>query len=191
MQSMSALPISPSRLARCPNSTARIPSSSLCTRVCWQRAASVGIYPGIHCGEPAYAARMIRMGFRPTTIANDSGLMAKAAREASQALEEKSASSGKPRSPGGPRRGAPRFGAPRPVTFGNRNSAFARDGLQKAGPSVSLKHCRRSGSISRMCRSARPDGAPAAHRSHPARQGVDSRGAPPAGTGHHQPSVPA
>jgi 4-hydroxy-2-oxoheptanedioate aldolase len=41
-----------------------------------------GIYPGIHCGEPAYAARMIRMGFRLTTIANDSGLMAKAARAA-------------------------------------------------------------------------------------------------------------
>jgi len=41
-----------------------------------------GIYPGIHCAEPAYAARMIRMGFRLTTIANDSGLMAKAAREA-------------------------------------------------------------------------------------------------------------
>jgi 4-hydroxy-2-oxoheptanedioate aldolase len=41
-----------------------------------------GIYPGIHCGEPAYAARMIRMGFRLTTIANDSGLMAKAASEA-------------------------------------------------------------------------------------------------------------
>src|SRR5579862_5606974 len=41
-----------------------------------------GIYPGIHCGAPAYAARMIKMGFRLTTIANDSGLMAKAAREA-------------------------------------------------------------------------------------------------------------
>ena len=41
-----------------------------------------GIYPGIHCREPAYAARMIRMGFRLTTIANDSGLMAKAARAA-------------------------------------------------------------------------------------------------------------
>ncbi len=41
-----------------------------------------GIYPGIHCGTPAYAARMIKMGFRLTTIANDSGLMAKAAREA-------------------------------------------------------------------------------------------------------------
>ena len=41
-----------------------------------------GIYPGIHCAEPAYAACMIRMGFRLTTIANDSGLMAKAAREA-------------------------------------------------------------------------------------------------------------
>jgi len=41
-----------------------------------------GIYPGIHCTEPAYAARMIRMGFRLTTIANNSGLMAQAAREA-------------------------------------------------------------------------------------------------------------
>jgi 4-hydroxy-2-oxoheptanedioate aldolase len=41
-----------------------------------------GIHPGIHCGEPAYAVRMIRMGFRLTTIANDSGLMAKAARAA-------------------------------------------------------------------------------------------------------------
>ena len=41
-----------------------------------------GIYPGIHCGSAAYAARMIKMGFRLTTIANDSGLMAKAAMEA-------------------------------------------------------------------------------------------------------------
>jgi 4-hydroxy-2-oxoheptanedioate aldolase len=41
-----------------------------------------GIYPGIHCGAPAYAARMIKMGFRLTTIANDAGLMSKAAREA-------------------------------------------------------------------------------------------------------------
>jgi 4-hydroxy-2-oxoheptanedioate aldolase len=45
-----------------------------------------GIYPGIHCGVPAYAARMIQMGFRLTTIANDSGLMAKAAREAVAAV---------------------------------------------------------------------------------------------------------
>jgi 4-hydroxy-2-oxoheptanedioate aldolase len=41
-----------------------------------------GIYPGIRCTESAYAARMIRTGLRLTTIANDSGLMAKAAREA-------------------------------------------------------------------------------------------------------------
>ncbi|MBV9813971.1 MAG: 2,4-dihydroxyhept-2-ene-1,7-dioic acid aldolase [Acetobacteraceae bacterium] len=41
-----------------------------------------GIYPGLHCGSPAYAARMIGMGFRLTTIANDSGLMAQAARAA-------------------------------------------------------------------------------------------------------------
>jgi len=41
-----------------------------------------GINPGIHCGSASYAARMIDMGFRLTTIANDSGLLAKAAREA-------------------------------------------------------------------------------------------------------------
>ena len=52
-----------------------------------------GIYPGIHCGEPAYAARMIRMGFRLTTIANDSGLMAKARARRSRAFGKGSASS--------------------------------------------------------------------------------------------------
>jgi 4-hydroxy-2-oxoheptanedioate aldolase len=41
-----------------------------------------GIYAGIHCGGAAYAARAIKMGFRLTTIANDSGLMAMAARKA-------------------------------------------------------------------------------------------------------------
>jgi 4-hydroxy-2-oxoheptanedioate aldolase len=41
-----------------------------------------GIHAGIHCGSPEYAARMIQMGFRLTTIANDAGLMAKAALEA-------------------------------------------------------------------------------------------------------------
>jgi hypothetical protein len=40
------------------------------------------VYRVRRAGEPAYAASMIRMGFRLTTIANDSGLMAKAAREA-------------------------------------------------------------------------------------------------------------
>jgi 4-hydroxy-2-oxoheptanedioate aldolase len=41
-----------------------------------------GKFAGIHNGTAAYAARMIGMGFRWVTIANDSGLMAKAAREA-------------------------------------------------------------------------------------------------------------
>jgi 4-hydroxy-2-oxoheptanedioate aldolase len=41
-----------------------------------------GIYPGLHCGSAAYAAKMIGKGFRLTTIANDSGLMAQAARAA-------------------------------------------------------------------------------------------------------------
>ena len=40
------------------------------------------IAPGIHCGTAAYAVRAIKMGFRLTTIANDSGLMAGAARAA-------------------------------------------------------------------------------------------------------------
>ena len=39
-------------------------------------------FAGIHNGTAAYAARMIGMGYRWVTIANDSGLMAKAAREA-------------------------------------------------------------------------------------------------------------
>jgi 4-hydroxy-2-oxoheptanedioate aldolase len=41
-----------------------------------------GIYAGLHNGSAAYAARMIEMGFRFVTIANDSGLMARAAKEA-------------------------------------------------------------------------------------------------------------
>jgi len=41
-----------------------------------------GKFAGIHNGTAAYAARMIAMGFRWVTIANDSGLMAKAAKEA-------------------------------------------------------------------------------------------------------------
>jgi 4-hydroxy-2-oxoheptanedioate aldolase len=41
-----------------------------------------GIYAGLHNSTPAYAARMIEMGFRFVTIANDSGLLARAAVEA-------------------------------------------------------------------------------------------------------------
>src|SRR5882672_7722295 len=41
-----------------------------------------GQFAGIHNGTAGYAARAIGMGFRFVTIANDSGLMAKAAREA-------------------------------------------------------------------------------------------------------------
>jgi len=40
-----------------------------------------GQFAGIHNATGTYAARMIGMGFRFVTIANDSGLMAKAARE--------------------------------------------------------------------------------------------------------------
>jgi 4-hydroxy-2-oxoheptanedioate aldolase len=41
-----------------------------------------GIHAGIHCGAPEYAVRMLKMGFRLVTIANDSGLLAMAARRA-------------------------------------------------------------------------------------------------------------
>jgi 4-hydroxy-2-oxoheptanedioate aldolase len=41
-----------------------------------------GKFAGIHNGSASYAARMIKMGFQLCTIANDSGLMAKAAKEA-------------------------------------------------------------------------------------------------------------
>ncbi len=48
-----------------------------------------GKFAGLHNGSAAYTARMIKMGFQLCTIANDSGLMAKAAREAvSQARKE-------------------------------------------------------------------------------------------------------
>ena len=41
-----------------------------------------GKFAGLHNGTASYAARMIQKGFRFVTIANDSGLMARAAREA-------------------------------------------------------------------------------------------------------------
>jgi 4-hydroxy-2-oxoheptanedioate aldolase len=41
-----------------------------------------GKFAGLHNGTAAYAAKMIGMGFQLVTIANDSGLMAKAAKEA-------------------------------------------------------------------------------------------------------------
>ena len=40
------------------------------------------LFAGIHNGTPAYAARAFGMGFQLCTIANDSGLMAMAARGA-------------------------------------------------------------------------------------------------------------
>ncbi len=39
-----------------------------------------GLYAGIHTGGGAYAARMIKMGFRLATVSNDVGLMAMAAK---------------------------------------------------------------------------------------------------------------
>ena len=48
-----------------------------------------GKFAGLHNGSASYAAEMFKMGFQLATIANDSGLMAKAAREAvAQARKE-------------------------------------------------------------------------------------------------------
>ncbi|MGH8326803.1 MAG: 2,4-dihydroxyhept-2-ene-1,7-dioic acid aldolase, partial [Steroidobacteraceae bacterium] len=47
-----------------------------------------GIAPGVHNLTPAYAARMIGMGFRFVTIANDSGLMLRAALAAVAAVRQ-------------------------------------------------------------------------------------------------------
>jgi len=41
-----------------------------------------GKFAGLHNGSASYAAKMIKMGFQLCTIQNDSGLMAKAAKEA-------------------------------------------------------------------------------------------------------------
>ena len=41
-----------------------------------------GIAPGIHCIDPAYAAKAVGMGFRLVTCNSDSGLMLQAARAA-------------------------------------------------------------------------------------------------------------
>ena len=47
-----------------------------------------GQFAGLHNGSAPYAARMAGMGFQLLTIANDAGLMAKAAREAVQATRK-------------------------------------------------------------------------------------------------------
>ena len=47
-----------------------------------------GLRACVHCLTPAYAARMIAMGFSLVTIANDSGLLLGAARAAVQAVRK-------------------------------------------------------------------------------------------------------
>ncbi|MGH7154240.1 MAG: HpcH/HpaI aldolase family protein [Acetobacteraceae bacterium] len=50
--------------------------------------AKRGIFAGIHCNAPTYAARAIGMGYKFVTIMNDSGLLATAARAAVKAVRE-------------------------------------------------------------------------------------------------------
>ena len=47
-----------------------------------------GVRAGIHCGSPAYAARMHKMGFDLVTLANDSGILLNAARAGVKAIRE-------------------------------------------------------------------------------------------------------
>ena len=47
-----------------------------------------GLFAGLHNGTPGYAAKMIDMGFRFVTVANNSGLMARAARQAVNAVRK-------------------------------------------------------------------------------------------------------
>jgi len=53
-----------------------------------KEASKRGIAPGLHNLTPAYAARMIGMGFRFVTIGNDSGLMFRAAQGAVAAVRQ-------------------------------------------------------------------------------------------------------
>jgi 4-hydroxy-2-oxoheptanedioate aldolase len=53
-----------------------------------RETAKRGIFAGMHTGSATYAARVIGMGYRFTTIANDSGLMARAAMEAVQSARK-------------------------------------------------------------------------------------------------------
>ena len=54
-----------------------------------KQTAKRGIYAGIHCGSAEYAARAQGMGFKLTTIMNDSGLLLTAARAAVAHVREK------------------------------------------------------------------------------------------------------
>ncbi len=53
--------------------------------------AKRGLFPGVHCGSAAYAARAIKMGFKMVTIANDSGLMMMAAKGAVKSVRTEAA----------------------------------------------------------------------------------------------------
>ncbi len=44
--------------------------------------------PGIHCGSPVYATRMVEQGFQLVTILSDNLLMASAAKRAVAELRE-------------------------------------------------------------------------------------------------------
>jgi len=47
-----------------------------------ERAHAYGVVPGIHCGTPAYASRMLDLGYRLVTAGADAGLLAAGAKAA-------------------------------------------------------------------------------------------------------------
>ena len=51
-------------------------------QVVLEKTKARGQFAGIHTGNPAYAARMIKMGFNMVTLSNDSGILLNAARAA-------------------------------------------------------------------------------------------------------------
>ena len=57
-------------------------------QVILDKIAQRGLKAGIHCGKPAYAARMHKMGFDLVTLGNDSGLLLNAALAAVKATRE-------------------------------------------------------------------------------------------------------
>ena len=85
---MSGRAISGSRSASCRSWIARSLRSWEIYERLIRETAKRGIFAGMHTGSATYAARVIGMGYRFTTIANDSGLMARAAMEAVQSARK-------------------------------------------------------------------------------------------------------
>ena len=65
-----------------------------------QRAKAHGVIPGIHCGTPAYANRMLELGYRLVTAGADASLLATGARAAVAEVKQGTKQQGQPKSAG-------------------------------------------------------------------------------------------